>query len=103
VGKVTVDEFRAATVEALDLARANHTNLFLIDDSLWQGGTAVIDLYELPNLFMNLVTIAKARGHSFSLSLALPNSLTQISLKPSVSIKVGELRCSQIAKLPLTG
>ena len=54
VGNVTADEFRMGTVRSLNLARENNTRLFLIDDSKWEGGTSVFDLYKLPALFIEL-------------------------------------------------
>lgn len=54
VGRVTGDEFRKTTIEVLDLAKANNTNLFLIDDSELENVASIFDLYELPKLYREL-------------------------------------------------
>ena len=54
VGQVTDDDFKAATVKAIGLAKANNTNRFLIDDSQWQGGASVLGLYQLPHIHKEL-------------------------------------------------
>ena len=71
VGKVTADEFREGAVRALDLSRENNTRLFLVDDSKWEGGTSVFDLYELPTLFTELGFKRDSKG-----ALILPPSGT---------------------------
>lgn len=50
VGQVTADEFAEGTIKAIALAKDNNTNLFLIDDSKWEGGISVYDLFHLPTL-----------------------------------------------------
>ena len=72
VGRVTDDEFRKATVRAFDLARANHTRLFLIDDSKWEGGASTLGLYELPALFDQIGFERGSKG-----ALILPTSGAQ--------------------------
>ena len=62
VGRVTDEEFRQATVEAMRLATAHATNLFLIDDSKWEGGASTLGLFDLPALFSELGFARDSRG-----------------------------------------
>ncbi len=54
MGRITPDEVRDATTKAIGLARGSNTKLFLIDDSKWEGGESVVDLFDLPNLYVEL-------------------------------------------------
>jgi len=71
VGRVTDDDFRQATLKAFELAKANSTNRFLIDDSKWEGGASIVGLYDLPKLFTELGFERESRG-----ALILPSSGT---------------------------
>ena len=71
VGRVTEDEFKEATIKAIGLAKENNTNLFLIDDSKWEGGASVLGLLELPDLYAKLEA-----GRSSRAALILPSSGT---------------------------
>lgn len=48
VGRVTEVDFKEATIKAISLAKANKTNRFLIDDSVWEGSASITGLFELP-------------------------------------------------------
>lgn len=54
MGRITADEAKDATTKAIGLARDYNTNLFLIDDSKWEGGESVVDLFGLPDLYVEL-------------------------------------------------
>jgi len=54
VGRLAGGEAKEAAAKAVGLAKANNTNLFLIDDSKLERGESVVDLFELPNLFVEL-------------------------------------------------
>ena len=54
IGHVTDEDFKQATVKAVNLSKANQAHLFLIDDSEWKGGTTIFGLYDLANTFEEL-------------------------------------------------
>jgi len=62
VGRVTDDDFKQATVKALALAKANKTNLFLIDDEKWEGGASTLGLFNFPKIFDELGFERGSRG-----------------------------------------
>ena len=69
VGRVTADEFKEATIKAIGLAKDNNTNLFLIDDSEYEGGASLFGLFELPDLHVELEADRISRA-----ALILPSS-----------------------------
>ena len=71
VGRVTDEDFKEATIKAIDLAKVNNTNRFLIDDSQYEGGATVLGLYELHDLYDQLKTDRKSKG-----ALVLPSSVS---------------------------
>jgi len=71
VGRVTADEFKEATIKAIGLAKDHNTNLFLIDDSNWEGGASVAGLIGLPDLYEKLKADRCSRA-----ALILPSSGT---------------------------
>ena len=62
VGRVTAEEFKEATIKAIGLAKDNNTNLFLIDDSEYEGGASVFGLYDLPALHEELEADRSSRA-----------------------------------------
>ena len=74
VGRVTADEFKEATIKAIGLAKDNNTNLFLIDDSEYEGGASLFGLFELPDLHVEMEADRSSRA-----ALILPSSGTVAS------------------------
>ncbi len=62
VGRLVDDDFKDATIKMIELAKANDTKRFLIDDSEWEGGATVSGLFELPDMYEKLQVDRNSRA-----------------------------------------
>ena len=72
VGRVTLEEFKEATIRSVELTTRHNVNLFLVDDSKWEGGASVFDLVALIDSYRDLKLPSASRG-----AFILPASNTQ--------------------------
>ena len=62
IGRVTAEEFKKSTIQAIDLAKNHDTNLFLLDDSKWEGGASLVGIFELTDLYLELKVDRRSRA-----------------------------------------